>query len=81
MSSLTISTRIDSKVAKKLEILSKATKRSKSFLAAEAIEKYIDDQAWQIESINNAIKQADQGLFASEKEVKDVFSKWGVNAN
>ena len=45
------------------------------------IEKYIDDQAWQIESINNAIKQADQGLFASEKEVKDVFSKWGVNAN
>ncbi len=81
MASLTISTRIDTKIAKKLDSLSKATRRSKSFLAAEAIEKYIDDQAWQIEAINKGIKEADNGNFASDKEVKKRFSKWGINAD
>jgi RHH-type rel operon transcriptional repressor/antitoxin RelB len=81
MASLTISTRIDTKIAKKLDSLSKATRRSKSFLAAEAIEKYIDDQAWQIDAINKGIKEADLGNFASDKEVKKRFSKWGVNAD
>jgi predicted transcriptional regulator len=81
MSSLTISTRIDSKIAKKLEVLSKTTKRSKSFLAAEAIEKYIDDQSWQIEAIQKGIKEADMGNFASESDVKQTFKKWGVNAD
>jgi RHH-type transcriptional regulator, rel operon repressor / antitoxin RelB len=81
MSSLTISTRIDLKVAKKLDILSKTTKRSKSFLAAEAIERYIDDQSWQIESIKKGIEEANAGNFASEKDIKKTFKKWGVNAD
>lgn len=81
MASLTISTRIDSKIAEKLDSLSKATRRSKSFLTADAIEKYIDDQAWQIEAINKGIKEADNGNFASDKEVKKRFSKWGINAD
>jgi RHH-type transcriptional regulator, rel operon repressor / antitoxin RelB len=81
MASLTISTRIDSKIAKKLDTLSRATKRSKSFLAAEAIEKYIDDQTWQIDAIKKGIKEADDGNFASESEVREKFSKWGVHAD
>ena len=79
MSSSTISTRIDDNVYKKLEKLSKATNRSKSFLAAEAINKYIDEQSWQIEAISKAIKEADKGNFATDKEVKKYFSKWGIN--
>jgi predicted transcriptional regulator len=46
---------------------------------AEAIETYVKDQAWQIEAIQEGIKDADRGKFATEKEVKKVLKKWGLN--
>jgi Predicted transcriptional regulator len=79
MNSSTISARIDAKTAKKLEKLSEATNRSKSFLASEAIHKYVEEQTWQIEAIKEGIKEADKGNFATDKEVKKVFSKWGTH--
>jgi RHH-type rel operon transcriptional repressor/antitoxin RelB len=66
-------------VAKKLELLVKATARSKSYLVAEAIESYVEDQAWQIEAIEEGIKEADKGKFATERQVKKTFKKRGVN--
>jgi RHH-type rel operon transcriptional repressor/antitoxin RelB len=81
MNTSIISTRIDVKTLKKLEKLSKSTKRSKSYLTAEAIQLYVDDQSWQIEAINEGVKQADSGNFATEKEVKKIFKKWGVNGD
>ena len=81
MISSTISTRIDTKILKKLEKLSVATKRSKSYLAAEAIEKYIEDQSWQINAINKGIEEADKGNFASDKEIDSYLTKWGINEN
>jgi RHH-type rel operon transcriptional repressor/antitoxin RelB len=80
MTTLTVSARLDARTIKKLEQLSKATSRSKSFLAAEAIQAYVEEQAWQIEAIEEGIRQADAGNFASGKEVKKAFAKWGVDA-
>jgi predicted transcriptional regulator len=79
MGSSTLSTRIDDETAQKLEELSKATNRSKSYLAAEAIHNYVKEQSWQIEAIKEGVKQADAGNFATDKEVKKFFSKWGIN--
>ena len=81
MKTASISTRLDPEVAKKLDLLAKATARSKSFLVAEAVEAYLEHQAWQIEAIQNGIKEADKGHFATDKEVKRTFKKWGVNAD
>jgi RHH-type rel operon transcriptional repressor/antitoxin RelB len=81
MESSTISTRINSNTLKKLEKLSKATKRSKSFLAAEAIEKYIEEESWQIQAIKEGIKEANKGNFATEKEISKYHKKWGINGN
>lgn len=81
MSSSVISTRIDAKTMKKLEKLAKETKRSKSYLAAEAVQLYVEEQSWQTEAINEAIEEADSGNFASEKEVKKAFKKWGIDAD
>lgn len=78
MASSTISTRIDSNLLKKLDKLSKATKRSKSYLAAEAIAHYIDEQSWQIEAIKEGINEADKGNFATDKEVQQFFKKFGI---
>ena len=79
MNTSTISTRINKKTLRQLEKLSKATNRSKSFLAAEAIEKYIDEHSWQIQAIHEGIKEADKGTFATDKEVNKYLAKWGVN--
>ena len=79
MRTSTISAKLDPKVAKKLDLLAKATDRSKSYLVAEAIESYVEGQAWQIEAIKEGIKEADKGKFATERQVKKTFKKWGVN--
>jgi predicted transcriptional regulator len=81
MNSSTISARIDPKTAKKLDELAKVTKRTKSFLASEAINRYVEEQSWQIEAIEQGIKEANEGRFASEKDVKKFFSKWNVDAD
>ena len=81
MNSSTISTRIDPETAKKLEELAKVTKRTKSFLASEAINQYVEEQSWQIEAITKGLKEADEGKFASEKEVKKFFAKWNIDAD
>ena len=79
MKSATVSAKLEPAVADKLDLLAKATARSRSFLVAEAIEAYVNDQAWQIQAIQNGIKEAEKGDFATDKEVKKAFKKWGVN--
>ena len=81
MKSATVSAKLAPEVASQLELLAKATARSRSFLVAEAIEAYVKDQVWQIEAIEEGIKEADRGNFATDKEVKKTFKKWGVNEN
>lgn len=76
MKTLTVSARLDSKTIKKLDQLAKSTARSKSFLAAEAIRAYVEEQSWQIEAIEEGVRQADAGNFASEEEVKEAFARW-----
>jgi RHH-type rel operon transcriptional repressor/antitoxin RelB len=68
--------RIEAAVKNRLDRLSAATKRSKSFLAAEAIREYVATNEWQIQEIRAAIKEADAGDFASDAEVKAAMDKW-----
>ena len=81
MKTASISTRLNPELAKKLDLLAKATARSKSFLVAEAIEAYLEHQAWQIEAIQEGISEADRGHFATDEEVMRTFERWGVNAD
>jgi RHH-type rel operon transcriptional repressor/antitoxin RelB len=53
----------------RLERLAESTKRSKSYLAAEAIAEYVDGNAWQVEEIRKAVQKADAGgPFVSEED-------------
>ncbi len=79
MKSHTVSARLKPETAKKLEMLVDSTARSRSYLVAEAIETYVENQAWQIEAIQEGIKEAEKGEFASEKEVRKTIEKWGLN--
>ena len=79
--SSTMTIRLDDSVKSRLEILAAATHRTKSFLASEAIKKYIETNEWQIQEIQAAIKEADRGEFASDEEVNNIFNKWTKNGS
>jgi len=79
--STTMTIRLEPELKSRLDKLSVATRRSKSFLAVEAVREFIEINEWQIEEIKDAIKEADAGDFASDREVQTVFNKWGVNGD
>jgi predicted transcriptional regulator len=78
MPSSPITTRLTKETIEKLEKLSQATQRSKSFLVAEAVDKYLSDQEWHVEAIKTGLEQADKGEFAAENDLRDFFKKRGI---
>ena len=77
MSSTTVSVRIDSASKKRLEKLAKSTGRSRSFLAAEAINEYLDLNEWQVAGIQKAISSLDGGEGVAHERVQEWVSSWG----
>jgi predicted transcriptional regulator len=53
--------RLTPEVSKKLEALARDTKRSKSYLASEAIETYVDLNTWQVAHIKAALAEDETG--------------------
>jgi predicted transcriptional regulator len=76
----TITARIDEKTSNLLEQLAKSTARSRSWLIADAVRRYLDEESWQISAVEEGVRQADAGNFADDDTVKAVFNRWGVNA-
>jgi RHH-type transcriptional regulator, rel operon repressor / antitoxin RelB len=68
--STTLTVRLDRSVKQRLAAVAARTRRSKSFLAAEAIEEYLAIQEWQIKAIQKAIEEADRGKVVSHQRVK-----------
>ncbi|MGC5702799.1 ribbon-helix-helix protein, CopG family [Pseudomonas sp. NFXW11] len=71
-----MSLRLPDELAATLTLLAKATGRSKSFLAVDALREYLAREAWQIEEIQKALQEADAGDFASAEDVAAVTDKW-----
>ena len=77
MSSTTVSIRIDPVSKKRLEKLAKSTGRSRSFLAAEAINEYLDLNEWQVVGIQKAVASLDLGQGVPHERIKEWVSSWG----
>jgi RHH-type rel operon transcriptional repressor/antitoxin RelB len=68
--------RLDSKLKKQLDRLSKAMDRSRSFVAAQAIQEFVTLNEWQIGEIKKALVEADRGDIASDEEVQQTVKRW-----
>jgi len=79
MASTTFTVRVDAAVKKRLEKLAKSTGRSRSFLAAEAIDAYLEINEWQIAGIKRAIMSMDRGEGVPNERVKEWITSWGSN--
>jgi len=76
---VTLSVRVPTEARDQLEELSQATGRTKSFLAAEAIQYYLATQTWQVKAIEKSIKNADgkNSRFIEHQKVTEWLNSWG----
>ncbi|QAX83836.1 hypothetical protein C2E19_08195 [Pseudomonas sp. DTU12.3] len=75
-----MSLRIPDEIADTLANLAKATGRSQSCLAVDALREYLAREAWRVEDIQQALKEADAGDFTSTDEVQAIADKWNANS-
>ncbi|NBD73630.1 ribbon-helix-helix protein, CopG family [Patescibacteria group bacterium] len=73
-----ITVRIDTAKRKELDALAEARKKDRSSLVNEAVEQYLAHEAWQIEQIEEGLRQADAGDFATPQEVERAFARFGA---
>jgi len=64
-------------VKRRLDRLAKATTRSRSYLAADAITGYLRSQEWQIERIRDGLADAKAGRVVPHEEVEKWLDSWG----
>ncbi len=67
--------RLDAKLKNQLDRLSKAMNRSRSFVAAQAIQEYVSVNEWQINEIKKGLTEADAGDFATDEEMQQTIRR------
>jgi predicted transcriptional regulator len=67
MASTVLSVRVPEKLKEQLEYLSRSTKRSKAYLATEALGDYVKKNAWRAKELHEAMKEADKRVFVSHE--------------
>jgi predicted transcriptional regulator len=72
----TLSIRIDTATKIRLDALARQLKRSKSFLAAEAIAAYVESEEWQLAETEAGKSELDSGQFASHEKVSKWLNSW-----
>ena len=72
--------RLTPELSEKLEALARDTKRSKSYLASEAIEGYVNLNAWQVAHIKAALAEDAEGTPGiPHEEVMRWMKSWGTD--
>ncbi len=69
--------RIDSLTKRRLDALARRSKRSKSFLAAEAITAYVETEEWQTGEILAGIADTEAGKVVSHDRAAKWLRSWG----
>lgn len=76
--SSTMTLRMDEKLKEELESLATATRRSKSFLAAEAIRAYVENERWFLAEVSEGQRQARAGMTVSGEEMDELLASLEV---
>lgn len=68
--------RLPDETAEKLDKLAEKLDRSRSYVAAQAIEDFVVREAWQLAEIEAGLADAARGDFASDVDVAKVVGKY-----
>jgi RHH-type rel operon transcriptional repressor/antitoxin RelB len=73
----TLSVRIDIETKKRLEALARRARRSKSFLASEAIAAFVEAESWQLDELQAGLDELNEGRGVDHKDVSRWLRSWG----
>lgn len=76
-----MSLRLSKETSDHLEKVAEAMGRSKSYVAAEAIQTFCDAQSWQLQAIEKGIDDADSGHLFDHQSVKSAWVKKAKGTN
>lgn len=78
--STTMTVRLRPEVSEKLETLARDTKRSKAYLASEAIEAYVALNSWQVAHIKRALEEDESSApGVPHEKVVSWMESWGTD--
>jgi predicted transcriptional regulator len=73
------SVRIDDSVREKLEKICDLTDRSKAYITSKAITEYVERNAWKVEALKQAKKEAEKGEFISHQAMGEWINSLGTD--
>jgi predicted transcriptional regulator len=71
----TLTFRIEPDTKAALDALAGALDRDRSYIINEAVDAYLDTQRWQIAHIKQGMKEADEGKFVSDRQMKTLVNR------
>ena len=77
-SSTTFSVRLSPETKQELDDYARATRRSSAFIVKEAVEAHLAERRAYLAAIDEAIKEADEGVFVSGEAVMRWLQSWGT---
>lgn len=81
MAKQNITVRLDPETVKHLDLMGAAMDRDRSWLMSHAIERYIEEEAWQVTEIREAMQKVreGEGRFVSHEEMTRWLESWGTD--
>lgn len=79
MAAVSLSFRTPTEQANRLDDLVKATERSRTWHLEQALARYLDDQAWQVEQIKRGLADVEAGRVVPHAAVKAWIDSWGTD--
>ena len=67
---VTLSFRVPAEKAERLDKLAKATERPRSWLLERAIDRYIDNEEWQVAHIKQGMAELDRGEGVPQEQIE-----------
>jgi predicted transcriptional regulator len=76
-----ITIRLDPETVRRLDQMAQAMERDRSWLMSHAIERYVEDEAWQVKAIREAVRKVKEGRgrFVPHEEVAQWLDSWGTD--
>lgn len=75
--SVSLSFRVSPEKAAELQSLAETTDRSKSWLLEQALERYLEEQAWQLAKIDEGLADLEAGRVIEHERVVAWLKSWG----
>ena len=78
-SSTLVSIRLPDDLRQEVDEFARLSKRSRSFVVKEAVAAYMEEQRAYMAAIDEAIVEADKGIFISGEKISAWLNSWGTD--